>query len=265
MIVIKPLAKRNFRDLGGVINRDGLTVKKNAILRSGHLSKLTEKEIYVLKNEYSVNKILDLRSSSEKDKHPDTVTDCFEYTAIPYFNETSLEVTGGMGSDVIGAIRRSKSVEELIGYVPELENVYSLLARDEYSVSQISKAVRTVMDNRDGAVLFHCTAGKDRTGVTSAIIYKILNVDSDTVNADYLKTNEQSEKNSKRFSKLALIFFRNKQLANKVRKVYLADMSYLNAFFDTMNEIYGSFDNFVHDGLRLNDDDIENFKKYILI
>lgn len=255
---------KNARDIGGINTLDGKTVRKGIIYRSGHMSRITKSDALKLKNDLDIRMIIDLRSSSEKEKRPNVPVDGIRYLEIPYFNEDTLAVTGGMGSDVRSALKNAENQQELYEYVPDLNNVYKLFAADEFSVSQIGECLKTIMANRDGAVLFHCSAGKDRTGITAALIYHILGVGPDDIMADYLFTNTVSEKPSIKYSRLIRIFMRNKPLAEKVRKVFLADELYLNTFFEEISVKYGGTDKFISDVLKITDEQIESFKDYAL-
>lgn len=257
--------KRNARDFSSLITNDGRKIKSGRIIRSAQLSKLSKKEISLLKDKYNLKTIIDLRSESEIEKKPETIIDGVEYYHIPYFSESTLGVTSGMGSDVLSAVRNAESREDLYNFIPDLYTVYSLLATDNFSCEQISKCIKLIMNNTEGAVLFHCTAGKDRTGITSAIVLKLLGVDDKGVFEDYEYTNIVSSKNAQKYSKFARYFFRDKKLADKVYNVYLAKPEYLKVFLDSIDNKYGSFDNYRKEVLNISDKDIEKFRENILI
>ena len=254
----------NARDFGGIKTRDSKTIKGNIIIRSSYLNKLKAEDAKKLCEINGLKTVIDLRSQDEINKRPDYIIDGVKYEYIPFFDDSSMEMTSGMGSDVLSALKKSSSIEELKNYVPDLNDVYRLMARDNYSTSQISACIKRIINNRNGSVLFHCTAGKDRTGVTAAILLKMLNVSDDIIMEDYLFTNNVSVKKSVKFSRLARIFLRNKELAEKIRRVFLAEKEFLKAFFDTVNEIYGSFESYLEKGLNITAEEIDSFKNYIL-
>ena len=256
---------KNARDFSCLKNIEGRQIRPRAVIRSGSLYKLKKADAKTLVNDYNLKKVIDLRSSPEKEKKQEVLIDGVEYIEIPYFNEDTLAITSGMGSDVMSAIKRAENTKELIEIVPELSTVYPLMASSDYSLSQLSKCLKTIMGNRDGSVIFHCTAGKDRTGVTSAILLKLLGVSDEDIMEDYLFTNKSFTKKARFLSILCMIFMRSKVLAEKVRRVFLSDSKYLNAFFDKVDERFGSFDAFVSEGLGLTDEEIESFRNYMLI
>ena len=256
--------KLNLRDLGSIVTKDGKRIKTGLILRSAKLSKLDDIDRTVLESHYGVSKVIDFRAPGEKIKKPDIIPRGARYIPLPFFNEENMAVTGGMGSDVFSAIRKAESKEELYNYIPDLTTVYPIVVTDDYALSQLSKAVKLIINNRDGAVLFHCTAGKDRTGIVSAIILKLLNADDEDILADYLKTNEVSEINAKKYSKLAKVFLRSQKIADKTYEVFLAKEEYLRAAYDAMIEKFGSFEKFIEAGLGITPDEAESFREYIL-
>ncbi|MEV0104091.1 tyrosine-protein phosphatase, partial [Nocardia sp. NPDC050789] len=96
-----------------------------------------------------------------------------------------------------------------------------------------------------GGVLFHCTAGKDRTGWTSAVLLTLLGVDKDTVYYDYLLSN----------------YYRGAKDGDMLNGVAA---SALDSAFDQATKSYGSFDGYVRDGLQLTDADIAALKAKLL-
>lgn len=256
---------KNARDFSCITNHEGKRIRPRAVIRSASLYKLCKADSKTLITDYNLRKVIDLRSPPEKEKKPEVLIDGVEYIEIPYFNEDTLAITSGMGSDVRSAMKRAENIDELIEIVPDLVNVYPLMVSSDYSVSQLSECLKIIMGNREGSVIFHCTAGKDRTGITSAILLKLLGVSDEYIMEDYLYTNRSFTKKAKFLSTLCRIFMRSKVLAEKVFKVFLADKVYFNAFFDEVNKRFGSFENFVSEGLRLSDEEIESFREYMLI
>lgn len=257
--------KLNFRDIGGVRNLDGKSVKKNIIFRSAHLSNLKQSDLEYLSKELKLKFVVDLRSNIEKKDRENKIPDDAEYLEIPYFDETAMGITSGMGSDVKSALKQANSRNELLEFIPDLNTVYPLIVTDEHSISQLSKVIKLIINNREGSVLFHCTAGKDRTGVTTAIIYRILNVDYSIILDDYLKTNIVSQKNAKKYSILARIFLRDKRLQKKVYDVFMADEKYLKAAMDAIDNTWGGLDNFIYNKLNISQEEINSFTEYALL
>jgi len=106
--------------------------------------------------------------------------------------------------------------------------------------------------------LFHCSAGKDRTGVLTAVILKLLGIDQETIYQDYLLTNQ----NPLYYKKLAL------KMPPDIREVFLdffqAKKEYLDSTFEEIEKIYGSFDAFLYECCGLNEEKINLLRdKYL--
>ena len=116
------------------------------------------------------------------------------------------------------------------------------------------------------AVLWHCTAGKDRAGIASALIEELLGVPRDDIITDYLKTNEYLQGDI-----LFLTDFIKKQAGiesdiadEALRNLLGADEEYIGAYYAAVDEKFGSFDVFVRDGLGLSAEDVARLKALYL-
>jgi protein-tyrosine phosphatase len=103
--------------------------------------------------------------------------------------------------------------------------------------------------------LFHCAAGKDRTGFAAACILRILGVPLDIVVQDYLLTN-QYLLNAYKWNLAIAGILRGRKFADGIRGFMRADESYLYAAFEALEREHGSFGNYVRDGLGLSEHDV---------
>ena len=87
-----------------------------------------------------------------------------------------------------------KHPEKLKAMMPDFKALYTDIVTDEYSRSQLDKAVWTLKDNASKGVctLFHCTAGKDRTGIVSMALLKSYGVSDEEIIKDYMRTNRNA-------------------------------------------------------------------------
>jgi protein-tyrosine phosphatase len=111
-------------------------------------------------------------------------------------------------------------------------------------------------------LLFHCTAGKDRTGWLAAIVLSALDVDRDTVLADYLRTTELNANG------------RDYMLSNLSERIASPDVvlpliearvEYLQAAFDEADSRFGGMDGYLRDGLGLDDAVLASLRANLLI
>lgn len=152
----------NFRDLGGYVGAGGKTVKWGRIFRSGAMPLLTERD-YRLLSGLDIRSIVDLRSLEEREVAPTTLDD----RTGALFLSNDYSITPMMRQYMSGKVKGPMyaGLEQLIR--PQVKAVFNRLLAD------------------DGAVLYHCSAGQDRTGVTSALILTTLGVDRATILRDY--------------------------------------------------------------------------------
>lgn len=151
----------NFRDLGGYQTKDGKVVRWGKAFRSGAMPMLTDAD-YALLGQLHIDALVDLRSLEEREVVPDQLDDrtgalflSNDYSMKPMF----ARMAGGNGEDTY------KGIEELL--TPQIRSLFKRLIAD------------------DGAVVYHCSAGQDRTGVATALIYEVLGVDRETILKDY--------------------------------------------------------------------------------
>jgi protein-tyrosine phosphatase len=110
-----------------------------------------------------------------------------------------------------------------------------------------------LVDTADGSQIFHCTAGKDRTGLAAALFLLSLGVPEDQVMTDYLASNVYlADKNEKSLWKMR-IFSLGRADTEGVKPMMEVRRGYLQAAFDTMRTDYGSIDNYLREGLGVDD------------
>ena len=181
----------NLRDLGGI----GDVIPKGLLLRSGKLSMLTPTECAELCKRYNIQCVIDLRTPVESAEFPDPLPEGVEYLQIPLLKDAAVGITHETGSDPMTIIRNlRKHPEKLMEMIPDFYALYTDIVTDEYSRSQLDKVVETLRKNADKGIttLFHCTAGKDRTGIASMALLKSYGVDNEDIVRDYMRTNRNA-------------------------------------------------------------------------
>lgn len=244
----------NFRDLGGLASRYG-TVKKHRLLRSGELVGLDKEDIEMLKEVYKLNLILDFRDQNEIMKRPDVKLPGVQYRNINIMkdikeNATSLD-------DFKSDLNPQKADESM-------REIYRTIVINPYSCQAYNQFITNLNDLKDGAALFHCFAGKDRTGIGAAIILTILGVNKQDIFADYLLTNELREEAND-----ALIEINRQkglsesQLAGLLR-LYTVHESYLETMYQSAQDSFGSFENYITEGIGISEYEAELIREQYL-
>ncbi len=168
---------KNCRDLGGYSCGGGKMVRYHQLYRSEAPEHLTVREWKILED-IGIKTIIDLRSESEQKFASYEVPDCIERIFYPLQKyDSQLAFTEKMDDKSLAKIASSafgKSLED--GYQKMIEDAPSRIV---YLLEIICKKLE------NGAILYHCTAGKDRTGVLTAILYLLCQVSDEDIIADY--------------------------------------------------------------------------------
>ena len=182
----------NLRDIGEI---SGGIVPKGLFLRSGKLSILSKEEATGLCIKYGIKCVIDLRTPVESAEFPDPLPDGVEYLQIPLLKDAAVGITHETGSDPMTIIKNlRKQPEKLKAMIPDFTALYTDIVTDEYSRAQLDKVVLKLRENAAKGIctLFHCTAGKDRTGIVSMALLKSYGVGDNEIVKDYLRTNRNA-------------------------------------------------------------------------
>jgi hypothetical protein len=165
----------NFRDLGGYPGGGGLVIKRGRLFRSDGLHRLTGPDMDVLRS-IGLSTVIDLRTPGELEQ---TGRGLLEEEAIRFHH---LAVVQRGGGEAVGAPAPAGDdlAERYLWYL-------------ETGRSALVEALRLVAQSSNLPLVFHCTAGKDRTGVLAALVLDILGVERDVIVADYLITADRLE------------------------------------------------------------------------
>ncbi len=185
----------NLRDIGDVEPSAGGEVPRGLLLRSGKLSVLSREECARLCRDYDIRCVVDLRTPVEAMEFPDPLPDGVEYVRISLLADAAVGITHETGSDAMTIIRRlRRHPEKLKEMVPDFEDLYRRVVTDRHCRTKLDEAVRLLRRNatEGRCTLFHCTAGKDRTGLVSMALLKSYGIGDEAIVSDYLRTNRNA-------------------------------------------------------------------------
>ncbi|WP_461203115.1 tyrosine-protein phosphatase [Enterococcus sp. N342-3-1-2] len=134
-----------------------------------------------------------------------------------------------------------------------MKKVYRHFVESPYACKQYRQFFDQIIENAPstGATLFHCTAGKDRTGFGAFLLLHVLGVDGDTIKQDYLATNRYLGPMLKaKFEPMAKDL--GDDLLNAISVLMRAEESFLDESLATIEARYGSVDHYIEKGLGLN-------------
>jgi protein-tyrosine phosphatase len=237
----------NFRDLGGYETKDGRHVKWGEIYRSADISKLTEADLAVLKDR-GITYDVDLRGHQEAAQAPDRMNPGTDYILLPAGSDglnnwmKSISTIKGNGGDSLMVSYYTNIDSLALRYKPFFNKLLGLPAGE--------------------SLVFHCTAGKDRTGIGAALLLYSLGVPYETIVADYEATNYyRGTDNQRQMSAMTQRMHIDKDVAHSMMS---AKKPYLDATFNAITAKYGSIDNYLKTQLGLDDEKIAMLRKKFL-
>ena len=227
----------NFRDVAGpgYTTADGQPLRPGVFWRSNELQLIDEDA--TLLSSLGIGAVFDLRSSYEVEAHPDV--------EVPGATWTHVEVGGippGAGAELRDA---ADAVETML-------SIYRGFVTDEAARRSFGTLLAALATS-SRPQLFHCTAGKDRTGWAAALLLLTAGVADDVVEADYLLTNDRSASTRTKYLGLVAEHLGADRVPT-FEPTMVADLAYLHAALEQAVASYGSVEGYLRDGLGLDDD-----------
>ncbi|OQQ17372.1 hypothetical protein B0675_09755 [Streptomyces sp. M41(2017)] len=232
----------NFRDAGGYRTADGHWVKMGEIYRSDALDKLTAADLAKLER-LGIHAVYDLRMGSERSSAPDRVPSGATYTVADVL----------AGSPAYSAMPTTEA--EAVGMMVDGEKFMV----DGDSARAAFGTVYAGAAHGDG-VLYHCTAGKDRTGWSSAALLTALGVPRATVMNDYLASNTY-----RAAANAAALASMPPAQAAVYKPLLDVRAEYLNSGFDEVRSTYGDFGSYLRKGLHIDSGELRDLRRELLV
>ncbi len=210
----------NFRDLGGYAGSDGRTVRWRRLFRSDHLGALTQDDLAALR-ELRVARVCDFRGVTERESAACVIAGAAVH---------SLPIEPTIVQRLSDLLAAGRSPGEA-GTVAMMQDTYRGFV--QHNTHHFAALFNHLLAT-DTPLVFHCTAGKDRTGFAAALILQSLGVARETVLEDYLLTNAHLKMHASAL------------LPPEVASVlYRVQLPFLDAAFAAVDEGYGSVDNYL--------------------
>jgi protein-tyrosine phosphatase len=244
---------RNFRDLGGSSTAHQRAVRWGQVYRSGSLSNLTDADVNVLER-LGIRTVVDLRSEPQIEVFgPDRVPAAAHHIALPMRR-------GQHDASIFTAMRRGEFTS-----LPTLQTVNRSIIRD--NLDQLGELIRTIGEEANRPLVFHCIGGKDRTGVASALLLSILGVPWATVQEDYLRSNEHLPGAvDLELTQLVAPAGRDPDEADlaALRRFLVVQPRDLDAARDEIIQLAGSIEGYVRDRLGIPDEMVSHLRDELL-
>ena len=217
--VLHVASGENVRELGGY-PVDGGETRYHRFLRSGFTSDLTPRDLRYLER-YGVRMVLDLRSAAEVRAHPDPFAQRpdVRYCNVSFYefnlHDPSLEALAGDDETLVGFL--TSSYLDMLATSEAVRLMFAFLATAQ----------------EDECVLFHCTAGMDRTGVLAMLVLALAGVDRTHIIADYAYSYATTEEVD------SWIFDGSTPSAGVDPSLYDAAMQVMATVYDRLRSVYG--------------------------
>lgn len=246
----------NFRDLGGYSTQDGRRVKWGKLYRSGTFAEASRADLAGL-SALSLETFIDFRSELEKTEEPNRLPE------PPAFTVIDIPVLDDGNKALVGEVMDRIESGNFDGFDP---NQAMLTANRQFAsefTPQFKEFVHTVLQADGAPIVWHCSAGKDRTGFAAAILLRILDVPTETIMQDYMASRTPALESRKGQLRM-LELFKGEEAARKIAILMGVEEAWLEASFTQIDATWGSFDNYVETGLQLNAADIQRLRDNLL-
>lgn len=206
----------NLRDVGGYPTRDGGRVRRGLVFRSDHLHLVTDVGLAAL-GALGLRTVVDLRFEREVAQQPSRLP---EGTAVVRAHPDGMESAdqGGLLEQIIAGEIAEFTLDD-----------FAVKYREMVSdgVGMIVTVLTHLAEPAHLPALFHCTAGKDRTGLSAALLLRLLGVDDGWVRRDYWLTNPY--RTERRIAEMTPILAEAGVGIERVRALFVADAAFLDA------------------------------------
>ncbi len=252
----------NARELGGYVLPDGSRIRKGLLLRGGALSDASDEDIAGLSARYGVRRIFDFRTLEEVTAAPDREVPGADRIWLPAIDPDTEKAASSTlpkeaFSDLASWLLRN-SGDTFVQRVAA--SLYSEMVMNEYTQLQYAAFMSEIAGAPDGAVYWHCSQGKDRTGLGAAFILSALGADRELIMYDYMISAQYYE------NELQALFRKVQTDAQKevIRTFISVNPRYFVNALDLIDRRFGSLTEYLKGPLCVTDYDISVLKERYL-
>ncbi|SOD62407.1 protein-tyrosine phosphatase [Streptomyces zhaozhouensis] len=239
------VAVRNFRDVGGLPTREGRTVRRGRLFRSGHLAHATDEDRTFL-GSLGLHTVFDFRNAA------DLVQDGRD-VELPGVRNVNIPLDDPAEGAAFWELVHSGDLARLRrefgagGGDTRMRNTYRTMVTTR--TAEHGRVLAALADG-DTPALLHCAAGKDRAGLAVAVVLMALGVERETIAEDYLKSNVAHRRYRVRREATADAAL-EAQVAELLAPVFDARIEYLATAFETIDAEWGGTEGYLSRGLGL--------------
>jgi len=255
----------NARDLGG-LPAGGKTVRKGLLLRTGHLNDATEADIGLLTDHYHLCRIFDFRTQQEAEFQPDRPIPGAQHYFLPTLDPDLEKISG----DAVPA----HVFLDLPRYIVKLSfnsvfqqkgrELYPSLILSDFSQLQYAAFLNLILEAPDGAVLWHCSQGKDRTGIGAAFILGALGVGREAIVRDFDRSNDTYKPLVDRFLREVEAAGGGEEEKETIRAFMGVSTRNFCRALDLIDQEWGSLDQYITSQLEIGPQEKKALRKRLL-
>ncbi|MFJ3923855.1 tyrosine-protein phosphatase [Streptomyces sp. NPDC090022] len=253
----------NLRDLGGTVLADGRTVRRGLVLRSGQLDRLdlgADPAVAAL----GLRTIIDFRTDGERAAHPDRVPDGARALVRDVLADKMNASRVPVATQLKDLLSDPVTAERELGG-GRVQALFTETYRSFVHSASGRAAYRTLLTELAapdaGPLLFHCTAGKDRTGWGATVVLALLGADEKTLMAEYLSVNPAVRQAYAPMIEGFTAAGGNPDIALALIGVF---PEYLEAALDEVATRYGSMETYVREGLGVADGTVDALRARLI-
>lgn len=226
--VVKMDGAYNFRDTGGYKTIDGKEVVLGSVYRSDAINKLSDRDLQTFQNK-NITTVVDFRGVEEAKKAQDRLPQNVNYLLCP------------AGSNNLPT---AQDMAKLMKDKNFLADMYGEGGLPYFGERYRPLFVKLLTLQPDEALLFHCTGGRDRTGMAAALFLKILGVPQNIIEQDYIASNFYLAKNPTMQQTYAGLSKMTGMSGEEIKKEMELRPELIRTFFRAIENKYGSIENF---------------------
>ena len=258
----------NARDLGGIETADGKTIRHGRVLRSGALWDLRDEDVRYLES-IGLRTVVDFRTLPELEQRPDRVIDGVEYVHCPMLEQETEGITRTDPMNEDEEALRSIAMARMLMPInadgrAQMKSLYPILVTLDHSIEHYRRFFEILLRHESGALLYHCSMGKDRVGVGTALFLSALGVPQETIVADYMITRERCADGTERLMEHCRKYTDDPAMLEFIRWLDMVEEDFILAALNAIDVIHGGMDTFLHEKMGLDDAALHRLKELYL-
>ena len=256
----------NARDLGGYIIQDGRRLRDGMLIRSAHLADATDEDLQYLLS-IPISKVIDFRKDIEMNGKTDRMVPGAEYIRLEIDASGYLVNQASDDEKKLFTGQKQFDIKKFM-LMAAFNQTAQMIAHQMYPnllfhpdcQKQFRQFFRLILETENGAILYHCTQGKDRTGIASALILAALGASREIIVADFDATNRVYEKEVHRCCQTVRQMGGKEVEIDTVKAFLGANTHNFIKTLDRIGHEYGSMDAYLRGPIGLTDADIATLK-----